>query len=92
MAKVCTVVLLILGCSASLRGVRASSGFTHPYLLQLYNQTTDQFGRVRNGVQLEDVIVWGLLDDGKDGLQSYDNCITIYGLFSYAFVYRYRCR
>lgn len=63
MAKVCTVVLLILGCSASLRGVRASSGFTHPYLLQLYNQTTDQFGRVRNGVQLEDVIVWGLLDD-----------------------------
>ena len=57
-------VLLLGSVSASLIGQR-SSGFIHPYLLQVYEKTTDQFGTVRSGVQSEDVTVWGVLDNGK---------------------------
>ena len=59
------VLLVLASLLAVPSGVasQANDSFVHPYMLQLYQRTTDLQGNIRPGVQPEDLATWGFLDN-----------------------------
>lgn len=59
------MALIVIVCLLRLIASAVGTTFVHPYMVEMYQRSTNVDGSFRPDVRMEDLHVWGFTDDGE---------------------------